>query len=203
MDHEKEYIGYEYKQTTVSKALESAWIDSYSHFGWELEKSQPATIKAAWGPLQVMAAPLAILPGKPFKNMVSDHESRTKVEIRLKRDRKIQNKNDLNHLQISLEGTLNEMEHVEATKSLHASVAAYLIALAGTVCMGFSMFSYLGANLIACIGFAVPAFIGWILPFFVYSAMKSRREQEVRQIVEHKFEEVDEICRKAHELITA
>lgn len=119
----------------------------------------------------------------------------------MKRNRKIRNKNDLNRLQIFLEGVLNEMEHLEATKTFHASVVAYLIGMLGTACMGFSVFSYLASNLPVCIGFAVPGFIGWVLPFAVYAALKNKREAEVGRITKQKFEEVHDICRKAHELL--
>lgn len=89
-----------------------------------MEKSQPAIEKHVWGPLRVMAAPLALLPGRFFKDMVQDHESKDKVELKLKRDKQIRNKNEQNRLQMTMEETLSEMEQMEATKTLGANMVA-------------------------------------------------------------------------------
>ena len=132
MEIAKQYIGYDYKEVTVSKKLESAWKDSYFNFGWELEMIQPAVEKGIWEPLRIMIAPLALLPGQLFKNMVLEHVSTTKAELKMKRNRKIPNKNELNRLQVSLEAALNEMENLEKSKTHGASVAAYIIGLLST-----------------------------------------------------------------------
>lgn len=201
MENAKQYIGYDYKEMTVSKKFEPVWKDSYINFGWEIEKSQPAIEKHAWGPIRVMAAPLAILHGEMFKNMVEDHVSTNKVELKMKRDRKIQNRNELNRLQVSLDTTLNEMEHLEATKTYGASVVACIIGLIGTVCMAFSMFSYLASNMAGCVGFAIVAFVGWIMSYVSYILLKKKREAVVDKETEVKYDTINNICMQAHELV--
>ncbi len=200
MEIAKQYIGYDYKEVTVSKKLESAWKDSYFNFGWELEMIQPAVEKGIWEPLRIMIAPLALLPGQLFKNMVLEHVSTTKAELKMKRNRKIPNKNELNRLQVSLEAALNEMENLEKSKTHGASVAAYIIGLLSTVCMALSMFSYLASSIAGCIGFAVPAFIGWMFSYVAYILIRNRREKIVDKEIETKFDTVNEICMLAHEL---
>lgn len=203
MENEKKYTGYDYKDLVVSRKLEPVWRDSYNSFGWEVEEGRAARKKPVWGPLRVMAAPLALLPGSFFKNMVSGYESEDEMELRLKRDRQIQNKNELNRLQASMEGTLNEMEHMEETKTFGASAAAYAIGLVGTIFMGLSVFSYLAANLQACIVLAVPGFLGWLLPFAAYAVLKKRRERSVSEAMAGKFDELNTICMQAHALVMA
>lgn len=199
MENTKLYIGYDYKEVTVSKKFELAWKDSYTNLGWEIEKIQPAIEKHAWGPLRVMAAPLAILPGHIFKNMVQDHESASKVVLNMKRNRTIQNKNELNRLQVSLETTLNEMEYLQKAKTFEASIAAYIIGLFGTIFMAFAMFSYLASNLIGCVGFAIPAFIGWIVSYATYIVIKNKKETEINKEIDAKFDTINDICMQAHE----
>lgn len=186
MENEKQYIGYDYKEITVSKKLEPAWKDCYTNFGWEMEKSQPAVEKGVWEPLRIMIAPLAVFSGHFFKNMIQDHESVTKSALKMKRNRKIPNK-----------------EHLEKSKALGASVAAYIIGLLGTVCMALSMFSYLASNMAGCIGFAIPAFLGWILSYVAYVVIKNRREEIVNKEMETKFDAVNEICMQAHKLVAS
>lgn len=203
MEKEEKYIGYDYKELVVSRKLEPAWRDSFTSFGWNVEESAPVVKKPAWGPIRVMAAPLALLPGSFFKDMVQEHESDREVELRLKRDRQIKNKNELNRLQITMEGTLGEMEHMEGTKTLGASLAAYVIGLVGTVFMGLATFSYLAVNLTSCIVFAVPGFLGWILAFAVFCRMKGKKEKSVSEAMVKKYEKLNTICMEAHDLITA
>lgn len=201
MEKEKKYVGYDYKDVTVSRKLESTWEDGYSSFGWEVEKSRPAIERHVWGPLRIMVAPLALLPGSFFKDMVQDHESKDRVELKLKRDKQISNKNKLNRLQVTMERTLNEMEHMEATKTMGASVGAYMTGLFGTVCMGFSVFGYLASNIAACIGFAVPGFSGWIMAFVLYHLLKNIKERAVEAVMEQKFEEINDVFKQAYELV--
>lgn len=201
MENAKQYIGYDYKEVIVSRKLEPVWRDGYANFGWELEKSQPAIEKHAWGPLRVMVAPLAVLPGKLFKNMVQDHESSEKAELRMKRNRKIKNKNELNRLQVSFETVLSEMERLEKSKTLGASVAAYIIGLLGTVCMALSTFCYLASNVAGCVGFAIPGFSGWIASYIAFVLIRNNREQTVNKEMEGKFDTVNDICMQAHEMM--
>lgn len=202
MRENKEYIGYDYKTITVSKKYESSWVDNYDSFGWELVNSQPAVEKHVWGPLRVMLAPLAILPGGFFKDLVFDHESRSKMDLQLKRDRKIQNKNELNRLQLSMETVMNHIEQAEKTKTLSASVAGYVTGFLGTVCMAIATFGYLVNNIPVCIEFAISGFIGWIFSYVVYSVVMNKKAKKVVVEIENKFDEVNEICKKAYELLS-
>lgn len=200
MENSQKYIGYDYKRIVVRRKFEAAWVDGYSNFGWELEKSRPAIEQPVRGSLQVMLAPLALLPGSFFKDLVVEHESCDKVELHFKRDRKIQNKNKLNRLQFNMESTLNNMEEMEKTKTFGASVAAFVTGLVGTVSMAVSTFSYLASNIPGCIGFAVPGFIGWILSAVVYSVVKAKKKKKVVTELESKFDEMNDICLQAQEL---
>lgn len=201
MEKGKSYVGYEYKNVTVKKEMESVVSDGYKYFGWKLEKSTPTVVKHVWGPLRVMLAPLALLPGTPFGKMIQDHKSDTKVDLQLKRDKAITSKNELNRMQIQFEMLMEDIACLEETKTIGASVAAYIVGIAGTVFMGLSMFSYLADNLQACIILAVPGFLGWLLSAVVYKLMKGKRSKKIIPIVEEKYESATQLCEKAYSLI--
>ena len=200
-ENRKDYIGYDYKTIIVSKKFESAWVDSYDSFGWKLEKRRAAIEKPLWGPLQVMLAPLTLLPGSFFKNLVIEHESDDKVELHFKRDRKVQNKNELNRLGFEMESTLNSMERIEKYKTFSASVAAYVTGLLGTVFMAIATFGYLASEISVCIEFGIAGFVEWILAFVAYSIIKDKKAKKVVAEIENKFDELNDICMKAYELI--
>jgi hypothetical protein len=201
MEKEKSYVGYEYKNVTTRKEMESVITDGYKNFGWELEKSAPTVVKHIRGPIRVMLAPLALLPGTPFGKMIQDHKSDTKVDINLKRDKAITSKNELNQLQIQFEKIINDIVCMEESKTTRANAAAYIVGMAGTVFMGLSTFSYLADNVQGCIILAVPGFLGWLLSAVVYKVIKEKRCKIIMPKIEEKYEDVTQICEKAYALI--
>ena len=48
---------------------------------------------------------------------------------------------------------------------------------------------------------AIPGFIGWILPMFLYRAMVRRRTRVVDELMERKYDEIYEICEKGQNLL--
>ena len=48
---------------------------------------------------------------------------------------------------------------------------------------------------------AIPGFLGWILPYFLYRAMVRRRTKVVNELMERKYDEIYEICEKGHQLL--
>ena len=48
---------------------------------------------------------------------------------------------------------------------------------------------------------AIPGFLGWIVPYFLYRAMVRRRARLVDELVERKYDEIYEICEKGNKLL--
>ena len=172
MELRKDYIGYDYKTTIVSKKFESAWTDSYGSFGWRLERREPAM----------------------------GHKSSDKVELYFKRDRKIEHKNELNLLEFTMENTMSSVEHMEKNKTFSASVAGYVTGLLGTVFMAISTFAYLASEIAVCVEFGIAGFCAWVLAFVAYALMKDKKAKKVAAEIERKFDEVNDICIRAYEL---
>jgi hypothetical protein len=47
----------------------------------------------------------------------------------------------------------------------------------------------------------VPAFAGWILPYFLYRSIAAEKERQLQPLIEEKQEEIYEICEKGHSLL--
>lgn len=52
-----------------------------------------------------------------------------------------------------------------------------------------------------CVLLAVPAFIGWILPYFVYRRLVDAKTRKVQPLIEAKQNEIYEVCEKGHALL--
>lgn len=169
----KDYVGYEYKEVTVRSEQASLYLDCYENFGWMEDEN------------------FAVAPSPHYRT------------FRLKRDRKIINKMELTRLQQHFEACANEMETLEKKKTSAASVWALVIGMIGTAFMAGSTFAVVHEPPVIwlCILLAIPGFIGWILPYFMYNRIFRINTQRIQPMIETKQEEIYEICKKGHSLL--
>ena len=167
------YIGYEYKEIIVSNAEAGLYADSYEAFGWEITETQSVI-------------------GHGFQTL-----------LRMKRDRKIINKMELTRLQRHFEACMNEIHLLEASKTSAATGWSLGIGLMGTAFMAGSVFAVTHdpPNIPLCILLAIPAFIGWLLPYFVYQKIVTAKTREVEPLIDAKYDEIYEICKKGNSLL--
>ena len=169
--NEKNFVGYEYRDITVDRSMESMYADGYQNFGWELDNS--AGLPAGIG----------------------------SVTLKFKRDRKIRNKAELTRLQRQFDSNVNEIIRMEKAKGDSASVAAFTVGMIGTAFMAGSVFSVVGGLIIPCIILAVPAFIGWLLPYFLYKSTYAKKAATVTPLIGSKYDEIYETCERASLLL--
>ncbi|MGN1179996.1 MAG: hypothetical protein ACI4SD_02190 [Suilimivivens sp.] len=169
----KSFIGYEYKEITVNEDQVSMYLDCYENFGWAIEDER------------------------------SDIRNQHHVTIRMKRDRKIINKMELTRLQRNFEACALDLGRLERAKTTAAMIWALIIGIAGTVFMAGSTFAVTHEPPIIwlCILLAVPGFVGWILPYFVYRKIVQKQTEKLQPLVEQKLEEIYEVCEKGHSLL--
>ncbi len=176
----KEFVGYEYKEVNADKSRVSFLLDGYENFGWELDGNMIET---------------SIENRNPQKQ--------NKVTLRLKRNRKIINKMELTRLQKNFESCVREIEMLEKSKNSAATIYALIIAVAGTAFMAGATFAVTAQppQIILCILLAIPGFIGWILPYFVYMKVLGKQTEKVIPLIEEKYDEIYEICEKGSRLL--
>ena len=168
---ENNFVGYEYKELTVKRAMEPVYVDGYKNFGWTMEDTTAA---------------------EPNLNTVT---------LKLKRDRKICNKAELTRLQRQFEACVGEIDSMERSKTTGASIAAFTIGLLGTALIGLATFAYLGGMVPLMIILAIPGFIGWILPYFCFKGISRGKTNKVASLIEKKYDELYEVCEKANALL--
>lgn len=169
----RSYIGFDYKEFMADSSRASMYIDGYQSFGWELDNNQNSSKEAG------------------------------RVLFRLKRDRKIINKAELTRLQRNFEDCMRQVDILESSKTSKATGAAIAIGVIGTMFMAGSVFAVTAAPPIIwlCILLAVPAFAGWILPYFCFRSMVRKRTEIVTPLIESKYDEIYEICEKGNRLL--
>ncbi|MGL4694490.1 hypothetical protein [Enterococcus larvae] len=170
-ERNKDFIGYEYKEATVNRSLEALFVDSYASMGWQLVETTM--------PMQ----------------------GNGKISMRFKRDRKIRNKSELTRLQRQLDGLITEIDRLEFSKNTKAAGTAYVLGLIGTAFMAGSVFAYIAGLLVPSIILAIPGFLGWIIPYWVYRKIRQEKVNELNPLIEQRYDEVYSTCEQASALI--
>lgn len=169
------FIGYEYKNITVGREMESLYADGYTNFGWTLEDVDISS------------------------NIRGSHTA----NLKFKRDRKICNKAELTRLQRQFDACIQEIQTLERSKISSASIAAFTVGLIGTVFMAGSVFAYIGGMQVLSIVLAVPGFLGWIIPYFAYRKIQENKTASLTHLIEQKYDEIYAVCEKANSLLNS
>lgn len=165
------FVGYEYKSVTVKRDMVQLYTDCFPSFGWTLEDKVPAL---DWV---------------------------TSVTLKFKRNRKIINKMELTRLQREFESHANGIGKLEISKTVGAATFAYIIGILGTAFMAGAVLSFLADMILLCIILAVPAFIGWIIPYFCYKRITAKKTEQVTPLIEQQYDTIYETCEKANALM--
>lgn len=178
-EKKREFIGYEYKEVTAEISKVSFLIDGYECFGWEPDENLPQS------------------------NRNGNLQNQKKTVLRLKRNRKIINKMELTRLQRNFEACVNEIEVLEKSKTSAAVMYALIAGMIGTAFMAGSVFAVTAEppQIVLCILLALPGFIGWILPYFLYRRTVEKQTKKLTPLIEEKYDEIYEICEKGNKLL--
>lgn len=168
-----DFTAYEYKEVTVESSNASLYLDGYESFGWQQDEKFPPK------------------------------ESGGKTTLKLKRNRKLANKVELTRLQRHFEANMQEIHALENSKSSVATIWALSIAVLGTVFMTGSVFAVTAKppQVALCIILSIPAFAGWLAPYFVYQKVKHQKTQQVEPFITAKMEEIYALCEKGQSLL--
>ena len=165
------FVGYEYLDVTVKRNMAHLYADSYENFGWELEGT-----------------------GEQIGKVDS-------ITMKFRRDRKILNKVELTRLQRNFDACVSEIMALETQKYIKASAVAYAIGVIGTAFMAGAVFAVTSEHIVACILLAIPAFLGWIAPYFLYRSIVRAKTKEITPLIDQKYEEIYTVCEKANALL--
>lgn len=165
------FIGYEYKEISTATPMFSLLVDCYGYFGWDVDENT--------------------------RHAHTDHF------IKLKRDRRIINKAELTRLQRKFEAGVADLVELEKAKTTKATIAALTLGIVGTAFMAGSVFAVTAEppRIFLSILLAIPAFIGWISPYFVFKKMKAIQIEALNPAIEETYDAIYSVCEKGAKLL--
>jgi hypothetical protein len=121
--------------------------------------------------------------------------------LKFKRDRKIRNKAELSRLQRQFEAMVIEIENLERSKTSGAQIAALTVGLIGTAFVGGATFAFIYGNMIPLmIVLALPGFVLCGVSYLLYNKVKAKKSSSVEPLIDQKYDEIYEVCARAHTL---
>ena len=135
------------------------------------------------------------------RTIINTSNSMDSIKMKMQRDRKIKNRAALCDLQRKCESAFTSIEKLERTKTLKAMAMSLGIGIVGTAFMAGSVFAYLAAMIPLCVLLAIPAFVGWALPYFIYKKIFIETSAKVSVMIDHNYDVIYDSCEKARHLI--
>ena len=171
---EKKVITYEYRTLRVSRTMEAMWTDAYENLGWQVT------------------------------NVSLSNPALSSVEINLKRDRKIKNKEKLIALQEKINLCLQRIERLNQAKKNAGQVEGLTTGVAASLTLGG------GLSLIMTVGGVVGIACGTvlgvigvgvgILAYYIYKKQREKKLKKLDPQLEAEFDKLSELCEEANGL---
>lgn len=177
MEKDNNFVSYDYTQITVDKNMESIYIDTYENFGWELTESQ-----------------LNAKSGQTLNNRT----------LYFRRNRKINNKNELNKLQRKVDICFSNIKNLEKKKNSSAMITSFSIGFLAIVFISLSVFAitgYLNVNIVFSTILGIIGIGLCIPPYFVYKDISKKKSNEIEPLIDKAYDNLSDICEEAHNLI--
>lgn len=124
-----------------------------------------------------------------------------KVNLNLKRNFKIQNRNEVITLEKQFEEKFKELEKINNEKKDLAIITSLSVGLIGTAFLAGATFSFLANNILLMILLAIPGFVGWFFPYFIYKKIGNKSQIKVSNRTEELRFEIYQIIEKAFNLL--
>lgn len=176
------YTGYEYREITVPREHTSLCLDSYPCFGWEPDPNRQADTGCS--PKKVP-------------------ETQETVTLYFRRSRNISNKAELTRLQRNFDSCIAELKTLKRDKTMLGTIVSLVVGILGTAFMAGATFAVVAEPPIIwlTILLAIPGFLGWIIPYFLYRVLVRKRTAEIEPLIEQKYDEINSICEKGAHLL--
>ncbi len=168
-------ITYDYKTVRVNRTMEAMLTDAYQNLGWELTNTTMA------------------------------EGSLTNVNVSFKRNRKIENKMELNKLQEKIDTTLSNITKLQAKKKSAGVPEGVTVGCIGTLTFGGGMSMALtltgvgfmvGGIALGVVGIGI-GLLGWL----THNKIQKKKLSKIEPLIESEYDKLSDLCEQANNII--
>jgi hypothetical protein len=166
------FTAYEYASVRAPREFDSLYRDTYEAFGWSVENEQ------------------SVAPGQVGA-----------VTLKLRRDRRIRNRQMVQSLQRRAEGSLSAIVRLERSKRTLAMSVAILVGIIGCGFLAGSIFAMEGGITAGSIVLGGIGLLCWLAGFLAHVGVRTVRTTRVAPAIDREFETLYAAGERAAELL--
>jgi len=199
MSNKENFVAYEYKTINATRKSAGMYIDCMENFGWTLAENDGYDIQSLLTNLN---------PANLGKNLANAAQSfgetadaTPAITLKFKRDRRIENKQELEKLERGYEAALsaiNRAERKNAAQTMGISLGTGII---GTVFISLAAYNFVFSNTVLGVLFAAVGAIGWAIGFFSNLKIGKKKYNQTEPYIQEQLDIVYNTCEKAHALL--
>ena len=199
MSNKENFVAYEYKNVTVKRNSAGMYIDCMENFGWSLVENDGYDV----GSLLTNLNPVNL--GKNIANAAQSFgetaDPSETMTLKFKRDRRIENKQQLDKLEREYEEALSAIHKVERKNVAQTMGISLGTGIIGTLFIGLAVYNFVFSNIILGVLFAAVGAIGWAIGFFSNMKIGKKKSTQTEPYVQEQLNIVYSTCEKAHALL--
>ena len=199
MSNRKNFVGYEYKTVNAARDSAEMYIDCMENFGWTFVENDGCDVQDLLSNLNPVNLGRNIAGAAQTFGETTD--TAPSVMLKFKRDRRIENKQQLDKLEREYEAALSAISKIERKNSAQTMGVSLGTGIIGAVFVGLSVYNFISSNIVLGAVFAAIGAIGWTIGFFSNKKVGDRKSTQTESYIREQMDIVYSTCEKAHALL--
>jgi len=199
MSNKENFVGYEYKTVNATSDSAGMYIDCMENFGWSLVENDGYDVQDLLSNLNPVNLGRNIASAAQTFGETAD--AAPAMTLKFKRDRRIENKQQLDKLEREYEAALSAISKVERKNSAQTMGVSLGTGIIGAVFVGLAVYNFISSNVVLGVVFAVIGAIGWTIGFFSNRKVGNKKSAQTEPYIQEQMNIVYDVCEKAHALL--
>jgi len=199
MSNKENFVAYEYKNINATRDSAGMYIDCMENFGWSLVENDGYDVQDLI--LNLNPVNLGRNIAGAAQTFGETADSAPAITLKFKRDRCIENKQQLDKLEREYEAALSAINKVERTNSAQTMGISLGTGIIGAGFVGLSVYNFVSSNIVLGVVFAVIGAIGWAVGFFSNRKIGNKKSTQFEPYIQEQLDIVYSTCEKAHALL--
>ena len=200
MSNKENFVAYEHKTINATRESAGMYIDCMENFGWSLAENDGYDIQSLLTNLN--PANLGMNLANAAQSFGETADATPAITLKFKRDRRIENKQELEKLEMEYEAALSAINRVERKNAAQTMGISLGTGIIGTVFIGIAVYNLIFSNTILGVLFAAVGAVGWAIGFFSNSKIGKKKSNQTEPYIQEQLDIVYNTCEKAHALLS-
>ena len=199
MSNKENFVVYEYKDINVKRDTAKMHVDCMKNFGWTLVENNGYIIQ------DLLANLNPVNLGRNIANTAQSFgetaDAIPTVTLKFKRDRRIENKQQLDKFEMEYEKAFSDISKIERNNTAYTMGTALGAGIVGTAILGLAAYSFISANTVMGVILAVFGFAGWGIGFFAHRMVQKKKTMKTEPKIQEHLDLAYSACEQAHALM--